>query len=61
MLRVMLIDNDLNQSKPLKQSLIDNGFDVIAHVEDDIRLQKNVANYSQMLSLLIRNHPAKMY
>jgi two-component system, response regulator / RNA-binding antiterminator len=39
MLRVMIIDNDLKRSKPLKQSLIDNGFDVIAHVEDDVNLQ----------------------
>ena len=29
----MIIDNDLKRSKPLKQSLIDNGFDVVAHVE----------------------------
>lgn len=35
----MIIDNDLKRSKPLKQSLIDNGFDVIAHVEDDVNLQ----------------------
>jgi two-component system, response regulator / RNA-binding antiterminator len=40
MLRIMIIDNDLKRSKPLKQSLLDNGFDVIAHVEDDVHLQK---------------------
>lgn len=40
MLRIMIIDNDLKRSKPLKQSLIDNGFDVIAHVEDDVHLQE---------------------
>ena len=40
MLRIMIIDNDLKRSKPLKQSLIDNGFEVIAHVEDDVHLQE---------------------
>lgn len=35
----MLVDNDLKRIKPLKQSLIDNGFDVVAHVENDIHLQ----------------------
>ena len=35
----MIIDSDIKRSKPLKQSLIDSGFDVVAHVEDDINLQ----------------------
>lgn len=39
MLRVMIVDNDLKRSKTLKQSLIENGFDVIAHLEDDVHLQ----------------------
>jgi two-component system, response regulator / RNA-binding antiterminator len=39
MLRIMIIDNDLKRSKPLKQSLLDSGFDVIAHIEDDVHLQ----------------------
>jgi two-component system, response regulator / RNA-binding antiterminator len=38
-IKVMLVDNDLKRIKPLKQSLIDNGFDVVAHVENDIHLQ----------------------
>jgi two-component system, response regulator / RNA-binding antiterminator len=38
MLKVLIVDNDLSRSKPLKQSLIENGFDVIAHVEDDVNL-----------------------
>jgi len=38
-IKVMLVDNDLKRIKPLKQSLIDNGFDVVAHVENDIYLQ----------------------
>jgi two-component system, response regulator / RNA-binding antiterminator len=39
MLKVMIVDNDIKRSKPLKQSLIENGFDVVAHVENDIDLQ----------------------
>jgi two-component system, response regulator / RNA-binding antiterminator len=39
MLKVMIIDNDIKRSKPLKQSLIDNGFEVIAHVENGLNLQ----------------------
>lgn len=39
MLKVMIVDNDVKRSKPLKQLLIDNGFDVVAHIENDIDLQ----------------------
>jgi two-component system, response regulator / RNA-binding antiterminator len=35
----MIVDNDVKRSKPLKQLLIDNGFDVVAHIENDINLQ----------------------
>lgn len=34
----MIVDNDLKRSKPLKQLLIDNGFEVIAHVKNDVSL-----------------------
>ncbi len=33
------MDNEIKRSKPLKQSLIENGFEVIAHVENDMHLQ----------------------
>ena len=35
----MIVDNDLKRSKPLKQSLIDNGFTVVAHIENTINLE----------------------
>lgn len=38
MLKVLIVDYDKLRSKPLKQSLIDSGFDVVAHVENDIAL-----------------------
>ena len=34
MLKVLIIDNKIKRSKSLKQSLIENGFDVVAHVEN---------------------------
>ena len=39
MLKVMIVGYDKLRSKPLKQSLVDSGFDVVAHVENDIDLQ----------------------
>jgi two-component system, response regulator / RNA-binding antiterminator len=39
MLKVMIVDNEIKRFKPLKQSLIDNGFEVVAHVENDMYLQ----------------------
>jgi two-component system, response regulator / RNA-binding antiterminator len=33
-LKVLIIDNKIKRSKSLKESLIENGFDVIAHVEN---------------------------
>jgi two-component system, response regulator / RNA-binding antiterminator len=38
MLKVMIVDSEIKRSKPLKQSLIDNGFEVVAHVENDAQL-----------------------
>ena len=38
MLKVLIVDYDKLRSKPLKQSLIDSGFNVVAHIENDIDL-----------------------
>ncbi len=38
MLRVMIVDNDLERTKPLKQSLLDTGYEVIAHLKDTVNL-----------------------
>lgn len=38
MLKVLIVDYDKLRSKPLKQSLIDSGFEVVAHVENDVAL-----------------------
>ncbi len=39
MLRVMIVDDNLKRSNRLRESLLENGFDVIADVEDDVNLQ----------------------
>jgi two-component system, response regulator / RNA-binding antiterminator len=39
MLKVMIVDNDLKRSKSLKKSLIENGFEVVANIENDIHLE----------------------
>ncbi|HPH06165.1 MAG TPA: ANTAR domain-containing protein [Methylotenera sp.] len=38
MLKIMIVDSDIKRSKPLKQSLLDSGFEVIAHVKNDLTL-----------------------
>ena len=40
MLKVMIVDNDLVRTKPLKQSLLDTGYDVIAHLKDTVNLDE---------------------
>jgi len=34
MLKVMIVDNDLKRTTPLKQSLLEGGYEVIAHLKD---------------------------
>lgn len=40
MLKVMIVDSDLVRTKPLKQSLLDTGYDVIAHLKDTVNLDE---------------------
>lgn len=59
MLRVMIVDNDLKRSKPLKQSLLDNGFDVIAHLEDDINLQTQCCELEPDVVIIDTESPSR--
>lgn len=59
MLRVMIIDNDLKRSKPLKQSLIENGFDVIAHFEDDVHLQTKCCELAPDIVIIDIESPSR--
>jgi two-component system, response regulator / RNA-binding antiterminator len=42
MLKVMMVGNDVNRSKPLMQSLLDNGFEVLAHVSQEASFASSV-------------------
>ncbi|MFW5432151.1 MAG: ANTAR domain-containing response regulator [Methylophilaceae bacterium] len=59
MLRVMIVDNDLKRSKSLKNSLLDNGFDVIAHVEDDIHLQTKCCELTPDVVIIDTESPSR--
>jgi two-component system, response regulator / RNA-binding antiterminator len=57
MLKVMIVDNEILRSKPLKQSLIENGFDVVAHVENDTHLQAKCDEVKPDIVIIDTNSP----
>lgn len=59
MLKVMIIDNDIKRSKPLKQSLIDNGFEVVAHVENDMNLQSQCLAVNPDIVIIDTESPSR--
>lgn len=59
MLRVMIVDNDLKRSKTLKQSLIENGFDVIAQLEDDVHLQTKCCELEPDIVIIDTDSPSR--
>jgi two-component system, response regulator / RNA-binding antiterminator len=59
MLKVMIVDNDIKRSKPLKQSLIDNGFDVVAHIENDIHLQAKCSEIKPDVVIIDTESPCR--
>jgi two-component system, response regulator / RNA-binding antiterminator len=59
MLKVMIVDNDIKRSNPLKQSLIDIGFDVIAHIENDIHLQAKCCEIKPDVVIIDTESPSR--
>lgn len=59
MLRVMIVDNDLRRSNTLKQSLLENGFDVIAHLEDDVNLQTKCCELAPDVVIIDTESPSR--
>lgn len=59
MLKVMIIDNDIKRSKPLKQSLIDNGFEVVAHIEDTINLEAKCCKVKPDIVIIDTESPSR--
>ncbi len=59
MLKVMIIDNEIKRSKTLKQSLIDNGFMVVAHVENDMHLQSKCFELKPDIVIIDTDSPSR--
>ena len=59
MLKVIIVDNDIKRSKPLKQSLIDSGFDVVAHIENDIQLQAKCCEIKPDVVIIDTESPSR--
>lgn len=59
MLRVMLIDNQLERTVPLKQSLIEAGYDVIAHLQDTANLDEAVSRLQPDVVIIDTDSPSR--
>jgi response regulator NasT len=59
MLRVILVDNHLERSAPLKKSLNDEGYDVIAHLADTADLDGAVRRLQPDVVIIDTNSPSR--
>ena len=59
MLKVMIVDNDLERTSPLKQSLLDTGFDVIAHLEDTMNLDAACCELQPDIVIIDTDSPSR--
>lgn len=59
MLRVMIVDNNLDRVKPLKQFLIDTGYEVIAHLKDTINLEKACCELQPDIVIIDTESPSR--
>ena len=59
MLRVMIVDNDLERTKPLRQSLIDNGYEVIAHLKDTVNLDHACCELKPDIVIIDTDSPSR--
>ena len=57
MLKVMIVDNEIKRRKPLKQLLIDNGFEVVAHVGNDCHLPDLYLTYNPDVLIIDTDSP----
>ncbi len=55
----MIVDNDLERAKPLKQSLLDNGYDVIAHLKDTINLDDACSKLQPDVVIIDTDSPSR--
>ena len=59
MLKVMIVDNDLERISPLKQSLLDTGFDVIAHLDDTMNLDTACCEMQPDIVIIDTDSPSR--
>jgi len=59
MLKVMIVDNDLDRTKPLKQSLLDTGYDVIAHLKDTVNLDDACCELQPDIVIIDTDSPSR--
>lgn len=57
MLKVMVVDNDLQRSKSLTASLTESGFEVLASVENDIHLEKKCCEIKPDIVIISTESP----
>ena len=59
MLRVMLVDNHMERTAPLKQSLADAGYEVIAHLSDTANLDDAVRRMQPDIVIIDTESPSR--
>lgn len=59
MLRVMIVDNDLKRAIPLKQSLLDSGYEVVAHIKDAINLDAACDQWQPDIVIIDTESPSR--
>jgi two-component system, response regulator / RNA-binding antiterminator len=59
MLKVMIVDNDLERTRPLKQSLLDTGYEVIAHLKDTVNLDDACCRLQPDIVIIDTDSPSR--
>jgi two-component system, response regulator / RNA-binding antiterminator len=59
MLKIMIVDNDLERTKPLKQSLLDTGYEVIAHLKDTVNLDDACCELQPDIVIIDTDSPSR--
>jgi len=59
MLKVMIVDNDLERTTPLKQSLLDSGYEVIAHLKDTVNLDSACRELQPDIVIIDTDSPSR--
>lgn len=59
MLSVMIVDNDVERTKPLKQSLLDTGYEVIAHLRDTVNLDDACCELKPDIVIIDTDSPSR--